>query len=121
MIKLIPKLFGGKPKKKAPAEPARPSTVEQLEAASTALEKAAGPRESAIGANPQAAKPQAPESKAAEPGAVMTEREKLIQNALAIYREKSKLLDSLPPAVRTKLTAMAMAIYIKQRSDNEKN
>ncbi|MEX2451387.1 MAG: hypothetical protein WD407_11080 [Rhodospirillales bacterium] len=106
MIKLIPKIFGGKTtkkKKKAPAKPAPPSTIEQIEAASTALEKAVGPQESA------------------ESGAVMTEREKLIQNALAIHREKSKLLDSLPPAVRTKLTAMAMAIFIKQRADNDKN
>ncbi|MGA0395143.1 MAG: hypothetical protein ACO3MW_13910 [Rhodospirillales bacterium] len=50
-----------------------------------------------------------------------TEREKLIENALAIHREKSKILDNLPPAVRTKLTAMAMAIYIKQKSDDNKN
>ncbi|MEQ8193385.1 MAG: hypothetical protein RIB59_02740 [Rhodospirillales bacterium] len=131
MIKLISRIFGGKSKKETAAKPAKkpaapkknpadvaaadkgtqPSTIEQLEAASAALEKAAG---AAPDTAPGAAK-------AAGPREALTVREKLIRNALSIHREKSKILDSLPPAVRTKLTAMAMALYIQQRSDKGKH
>ncbi len=54
-------------------------------------------------------------------GSEPSEREQLIKDAMAIHREKKKILDDLPPLLRSKLTAMAMAIYIKQRSKDKKN
>jgi len=122
MIKFLSKAFGAKNKKKKKKTAAKAKTTaaksastdqiaDQVEDQSVTQPMAVAEAESGPDKTPKKMVRKSPSS----------EREELIQNALAIHREKSKLLDNLPPAVRTKLTAMAMAIYIKQRSDNKKN
>jgi hypothetical protein len=106
MLKFLSKAFDSKKKKKAMKEKAKPKSPKNTD-------KDAPKTEGQIVAKTK--------NEDAAVKKTSTEREKLIENALAIHREKSKLLDSLPPAMRAKLTAMAMAIFIDQRSDNEKN
>ena len=121
MIKFLSKAFGSKKKKKKKNEKKKTKKPELTKTES--LTTSPDSTESEPIANDllvaTSVNESVNENVASKP--VSPEREKLIENALAVHREKSKMLDSLPPAVRTKLTAMAMAIYIKQRSDNEKN
>jgi len=124
MIKFLSKAFGSKKKKTEKKEKNKKTKTEKPELTKTdPLATSPDSTESEPIANDQLVATSVNESVnenvASKP--VSPEREKLIENALAVHREKSKMLDSLPPSVRTKLTAMAMAIYIKQRSDNEKN
>ena len=120
MIKFLSKVFGEKKKKKKKSPKAKLKKAKPV---------GTGQAPNQI---PEQLTEQAPvqskDKTAVEPNALTianssptSERGKLIQNALAIHREKSKLLDNLPPAIRAKLTAMAMAIYIKKRPDNKNN
>ena len=128
MIKFISKAFGGKKKKKKTvpklkAKAAEPTITDQP---TDQTDDQSGTQPIAVAEVKSAPKKTPEKTPNKTPNKTVGkspshERDELIQNALAIHREKSKLLDNLPPAVRTKLTAMAMAIYIKQRSDNKKN
>jgi len=117
MLKFLSKAFDSKKKKKAMKEKAKPKSPKNTD--KDAPIKSPASKESEPKTEGQIVAKTKNEDAAVKK--TSTEREKLIENALAIHREKSKLLDSLPPAVRAKLTAMAMAIFIDQRSDNEKN
>jgi len=53
-------------------------------------------------------------------GPVSAERQKLLDEAMAVHRKQSKLLDDLPPEQRDKLTAMALTAFGDARAQRKK-
>jgi len=101
--------------KKAKSKPARPPNDDMLDdLPATLIQQAVDEARREAALPPEGGNTDGPG------GPVSAERQKLIQQAMAVHKKQSKLLDELPPEEREKLTVMAMHAFGDARTEQKK-